>query len=243
MTRQNQINKTHQIKQINIDSELYDIVVAKSLFESDPWATEYIDGRTHYCEYASSTPNTLEDLAKEDKGTHTIYYYELPAGSQNFLLKGYRYHEGEVVGADVVKETVSLLFTRNELESEGWWQEVSGFNTLEQREDFSWSPTNTTSITVTYDAANNRLCLAVPNDTHQYLELSVVEIGVAKVKQIPAAYLPTNIQGGNSGGIKFYTQPIEGLADTFMLFASSTNENDISVELISGTRDVYKLNL
>ena len=241
MTHQNQ-NRQHQIKQINIDSEIYDIVVAKSLFESDPWATEYIDGRTHYCEYASP-PSRFEDLAKEDKGTNTIYYYELPAGSQNFLLKGYRYHEGEDVGADVVKETVSLLFTRNELESEGWWQEVSGFNTLTYREDFSWSPTDTTSVTVTYDAFNKRLCLAVPKDTEDYLELSVVEIGVAKVKQIPAAYLPANIQGGNNGGIKFYTQPIEGLTDTFMLFASSTNENDISVELISGTQDVYKLNL
>lgn len=241
MTHQNQ-NRQHQIKQINIDSEIYDIVVAKSQFESDPTATEYIDGRTHYCEYASS-PSLFKDLAKEVKGTNTIYYYELPAGSQNFLLKGYRYYEGEVVGADIVKATVSLLFTRNELESEGWWQEVNGFNTVERQENFSMSPTNTTSITVTYDAANNRLCLAVPNDTQQYLELSVVEIGVAKVKQIPAAYLPTSIQSGNGGGIKFYTQPIEGLADTFMLFASSTNENDISVELISGTQDAYKLNL
>lgn len=241
MTHQNQ-KRQHQIKQINIDSEIYDIVVAKSLFESDPWATEYIDGRTHYCEYASA-PSLFKDLAKEAKGTNTIYYYELPAGSQNFLLKGYRYHEGEDVGADVVKETVSLLFTRNELESEGWWQEVSGFNTLAQREDFSWSPTDTTSVTVTYDAVNNRLCLAVPKDTEKYLELPVVEIGVAKVKQIPAAYLPASIQGGNSSSIKFYTQPIEGLTDTFMLFASSTNENDISVELISGTQDAYKLNL
>lgn len=204
-----------QIKQINVENQIYDIVVSKNYFESDPKATGYIDGRTHYCEYAAA-PSKFSELNSAEQGTYTAYYFPVPSGSQIFLLKGYYYDNGEVVGADLVSATKSLLFTRAEMETLNWTQTLVKLNTSTISQDGGGinrrSPTPTVNLIVSYDRTANNLVFKVPTTDLAYLEKDTTTIGIAKVQQIPAAYIPGGV--GSSATVA----PIEGLEDTYRLY-------------------------